>query len=47
MIKKLIDKYMQLKKDGYETVTIEEVIKDLRGIRTIRKDNKQSTKQRI
>lgn len=32
-INQLIDKYMRLKKDGYETVTVEEILKDLRNAR--------------
>jgi hypothetical protein len=31
-IQKLIDKYSALEKDGYETITIAQVITDLRNI---------------
>ena len=35
-ISKLIDKYMTLARQGYETVTIAQVLSDLRALRRIR-----------
>jgi len=36
-IKKMIDRYTELLKNGYETITIHEVLRDLKGCQRIRK----------